>query len=116
MYYFLMFLNMISTGEEILAEIVKIVPTLEGRQLYRGLGGEYMKQATAVLIEKASLAVLPLHDNSILSKTVFILYVLSFCILILQVTVVTGNGMTVVYFKESCDVYRNYLCVYRGMA
>lgn len=67
-----MLLDMISTGEEILAEIVKIVPTLEGRQLYRGLGGEYMKQATAVLIEKASLAVLPLHNNSILSKCFYI--------------------------------------------
>lgn len=48
--------------------IVKIVPTLEERKLLRGLDGEYMKQATAVLIEKCSLAALPLHHHEILSK------------------------------------------------
>ncbi|MPC60483.1 Tubulin-specific chaperone D [Portunus trituberculatus] len=46
--------------------IVKIVPILEERKLLRGLDGEYMKQATAVLIEKCSLAALPLHHHEIL--------------------------------------------------
>lgn len=53
-------------GQDILDGIVKIVPTLEERKLLRGLDGEYMKQATAVLIEKCSLAALPLHHHEIL--------------------------------------------------
>lgn len=55
-------------GQNILNDIVKIVPTLEERKLLRGLDGEYMKQAAAVLIEKCSLASLPLQDHKILGK------------------------------------------------
>lgn len=53
-------------GQNVLNDIVKIVPTLEERKLLRGLDGEYMKQAAAVLIEKCSLASLPLQDHKIL--------------------------------------------------
>ncbi|KAG0714956.1 Tubulin-specific chaperone D [Chionoecetes opilio] len=53
-------------GQDVLDGIVEIVPTLETRKLLRGLDGEYMKQASAVLIEKCSLAALPLHDHDIL--------------------------------------------------
>ncbi|XP_068211073.1 tubulin-specific chaperone D isoform X2 [Palaemon carinicauda] len=53
---------------DILEGIRQIVPTLDERKLYRGMGGEYMKHATAVLIEKASLANLPYHGQDILEK------------------------------------------------
>ncbi|KAK7066938.1 hypothetical protein SK128_026750 [Halocaridina rubra] len=54
--------------KDILDGIRDIVPTLEERKLYRGMGGEYMKHATAVLIEKSSLAGLPYHGMDILEK------------------------------------------------
>ncbi|XP_064092677.1 tubulin-specific chaperone D-like isoform X2 [Macrobrachium nipponense] len=53
---------------DVLEGIRQIVPTLEERKLYRGMGGEYMKHATAILIEKASLAKLPFHGQDILDK------------------------------------------------
>lgn len=53
-----------------LSGIIKIVPTLQERLMYRGMGGEYMRQATAVLVEKCSLAMLPLHGNDILGEAV----------------------------------------------
>lgn len=59
-----------------------------------------MKQATAVLIEKASLAVLPLHDNNILSKSFLYCVCLTFYILTFHVIVVTGNGMSIVILKS----------------
>lgn len=55
-------------GQNVLDGIVKIVPVLEERKLLRGLDGEYMKQAAAVLIEKCSLASLPLQDHEVLGK------------------------------------------------
>ncbi|KAK8745723.1 hypothetical protein OTU49_000345 [Cherax quadricarinatus] len=53
-------------GQEILDGIAKIVPTLEERKLFRGMGGEYMKQATSVMIEKCSLAAAPFHGHKVL--------------------------------------------------
>ncbi|XP_071539059.1 tubulin-specific chaperone D isoform X2 [Panulirus ornatus] len=53
-------------GKDILDGIAKIVPTLEERKLFRGIGGEYMKQATSVMIEKCSLAALPFHGQEVL--------------------------------------------------
>ncbi|KAK3890720.1 hypothetical protein Pcinc_005355 [Petrolisthes cinctipes] len=55
-------------NDEMLKKILAIISTLEERQLYRGLGGEYMKQASAVLIEKISLSQLPIDDNNIILK------------------------------------------------
>ncbi|KAK4314199.1 hypothetical protein Pmani_014498 [Petrolisthes manimaculis] len=55
-------------NDEMLKKILVIISTLEERQLYRGLGGEYMKQASAVLIEKISLSQLPIDDDNIILK------------------------------------------------
>ncbi|KAG7177956.1 Tubulin-specific chaperone D-like [Homarus americanus] len=54
--------------KEILDGIAKIVSTLEERKLYRGMGGEYMKQATSVLIEKCSLAAAPFHGQEVVDQ------------------------------------------------
>ncbi|XP_045621060.2 tubulin-specific chaperone D isoform X2 [Procambarus clarkii] len=55
-------------GQDILDGIAKIVATLEERKLYRGMGGEYMKQATSVMIEKCSLAAIPFHGQEVLDQ------------------------------------------------
>lgn len=55
-------------GNDVLSGIRNIVPTLDDRKLYRGMGGEYMRQATAVLIEKCSLSAFPFHGEEILQK------------------------------------------------
>lgn len=50
-------------GEEMLEKVFLIVPTLEKNKLFNGMGGEYMRQATSILIEKCSLAQIPQEQH-----------------------------------------------------
>lgn len=64
----IIFSHLLFQEKDVLSGIRTIVPTLEERKLYRGMGGEYMRQATAVLIEKCSLSAFPFHGEEILGK------------------------------------------------
>ncbi|KAK3885923.1 hypothetical protein Pcinc_009900 [Petrolisthes cinctipes] len=50
-------------NNEITNDIVTLIPRLKDRQLYKGHSGEYIKQASAILIEKIALIKLPISDN-----------------------------------------------------
>jgi hypothetical protein len=52
----------------IVEQVRDLVPTFRQRQQFRGLGGEFMKQACSLLIEKCSLAAMPFHNHSIIGK------------------------------------------------
>ncbi|PNF44134.1 Tubulin-specific chaperone D [Cryptotermes secundus] len=54
-------------GVKIMEQVRDLVPTFRQRQQFRGLGGELMKQACSLLIEKCSLAVMPFHNHPIIS-------------------------------------------------
>jgi len=46
------------------------------RQQFRGVGGELMKQACLLLIEKCSLADMPFHNHPVIGKLQWILNIL----------------------------------------
>ncbi|KAL7636571.1 UNVERIFIED_CONTAM: hypothetical protein RMT77_013348 [Armadillidium vulgare] len=48
---------------ETLEKVYKIIPQLEKSKLFRGMGGEYMRQAISLLIEKCCLSGIPLDDK-----------------------------------------------------
>jgi len=58
-------------GVEAVDRIKELVPYFKERGQLAGLGGELMKQACSVLIEKASLAKVPFHGQSIIGEYVF---------------------------------------------
>ncbi|CAL4236462.1 unnamed protein product, partial [Meganyctiphanes norvegica] len=60
-------------GEAPLEAIQSLAGVLEERKLYKGMGGEYMKQATCVLIEKCSLAGVPFHGQPVVQTWLKIL-------------------------------------------
>ncbi|XP_022244717.1 tubulin-specific chaperone D-like [Limulus polyphemus] len=49
-------------GAELITEIQNIPVILTEKKLFRGIGGELMRHAVCVLIEKSSLAALPFHE------------------------------------------------------
>ncbi|XP_076341832.1 tubulin-specific chaperone D-like [Tachypleus tridentatus] len=49
-------------GAELIREIQNIPAILMEKKLFRGIGGELMRHAVCVLIEKSSLAALPFHE------------------------------------------------------
>ncbi|PSN56928.1 Tubulin-specific chaperone D [Blattella germanica] len=53
-------------GIEVTEQVKNLVPNFRQRQQFRGLGGELMKQACSILIEKCSLAVMPFHNSEII--------------------------------------------------
>lgn len=55
-------------GESVVEKVCALVPKFKERGQFRGMGGELMKQACCVLVEKASLAQMPFHDLSIIGK------------------------------------------------
>lgn len=55
-------------GENVIQEICSLVPKFKERGQFRGMGGELMKQACCVLVEKASLAQMPFHDLTIIGE------------------------------------------------
>jgi hypothetical protein len=50
------------------AHVRDLVPTFRQRQQFRGVGGELMKQACSLLIEKCSLAGMPFHSHPVIGK------------------------------------------------
>lgn len=55
-------------GESLVQEVCSLVPKFKERGQFRGMGGELMKQACCLLVEKASLAQMPFHELSIVGK------------------------------------------------
>lgn len=53
-------------GENTIQKIRELIPSFRERLLFRGLGGELMKQACSNFIQKCSLSHLPYHNTSIL--------------------------------------------------
>jgi hypothetical protein len=49
-------------------QVHDLVPTFMQRQQFRGVGGELMKQACLLLIEKCSLAGMPFHNRPVIGK------------------------------------------------
>lgn len=60
-------------GEKFVQEVCSLVPKFKERGQFRGMGGELMKQACCVLVEKSSLAQMPFHDMSIIDEWQFLL-------------------------------------------
>lgn len=51
-----------------MSDIQDIVRTFRSRGQFKGLGGELMKQACAVLIKKCSIVHFPVHSTDIVGK------------------------------------------------
>ncbi|XP_069674548.1 tubulin-specific chaperone D [Periplaneta americana] len=55
-----------TVGLGIVEQVRDLVPNFRERQQFRGLGGELMKQACSLLIEKCSLSLMPFHNCPII--------------------------------------------------
>lgn len=55
-------------GEKLVQEVCSLVPKFKERGQFRGMGGELMKQACCLLIEKCSLARMPFHELSVIEE------------------------------------------------
>lgn len=69
-------------GMKIVEQVQDLVPTFRQREKFRGLGGEFMKQACSLLIEKCSLAGMPFHNHPIIGKlSAILMFLVCFSIL-----------------------------------
>lgn len=59
--------------EETLKDVCDLIPKFRERLLFRGLGGELMKQACSIFIQKCSRAHLPFHGNSVINDWIGLL-------------------------------------------
>ena len=57
-------------SHSLLLKVGNVIPQFQEKLYFRGLGGELMKQACSDLIEKCSLAHLPLHNAAVIGKLV----------------------------------------------
>lgn len=57
--------------QQILEQVVELIPKYRERLYFRGLGGELMKQACATYIQKCSQAHMPFHDLDVIGKIRF---------------------------------------------
>lgn len=63
-------------GKSLIDEIQNIVPKFGSRGQFKGLGGELMKQACAVLIKKASSVHFPIHNTKIVGKELIFQFII----------------------------------------
>ncbi|XP_076058243.1 tubulin folding cofactor D [Oratosquilla oratoria] len=68
-------------SNSIIEGVCDVVSNLERRKLYRGLGGEYMKQASSVFIQHCTLAALPIHGKPVIEDW---FHVLDECIIYVE--------------------------------
>lgn len=55
----------IGTDEEVAMEIRELIPKMQAQNMFRGIGGDLMKEACCFLVMKCSLGKFPLNDNII---------------------------------------------------
>lgn len=68
--------SQVKVSDKLLEVIKSIVPILNGRYQFRGMGGELMRQACCTLIENLSLAKVKYHGDEIIGNFHFVFVII----------------------------------------